>query len=126
MALPTAQQRPPPAAGPSRTRSGATFVSVAPGDQYVTNNPDETVVTLLGSCVAACARDTVTGVGGLNHFLLPSSDQHDLKGYRRGDALRRLRHGAAAEHASTARAASAAGSSSRSSAAPACWAAAPC
>lgn len=59
--------------------SGATFVSVAPGDQYVTSNPDETVVTLLGSCVAACARDPLTGVGGLNHFLLPSSDQ-DLKG----------------------------------------------
>jgi chemotaxis protein CheD len=59
--------------------SGATFVSVAPGDHYVTNNPDETVVTLLGSCVAACARDPVTGVGGLNHFLLPSSDQ-ELKG----------------------------------------------
>ena len=58
--------------------SGQTLVSVAPGDHYVTNDPNEVVVTLLGSCVAACARDTVTGVGGLNHFLLPSSDAHDL------------------------------------------------
>jgi chemotaxis protein CheD len=70
-------------AAPSRRSfqdaSGATYISVAPGDQYVTSNPDETVVTLLGSCVAACARDPVSGVGGLNHFLLPTSDQ-DLKG----------------------------------------------
>jgi chemotaxis protein CheD len=79
MALPTAQQGPPPGRRSFQDASGATFVSVAPGDQYVTTSPDETVVTLLGSCVAACARDTVTGVGGLNHFLLPSSDQ-DLKG----------------------------------------------
>lgn len=57
--------------------SGSTLVSVSPGDHYVTNEPGEMVVTLLGSCVAACARDTVTGVGGLNHFLLPSGDLHD-------------------------------------------------
>jgi chemotaxis protein CheD len=58
--------------------SGATLVSVAPGDHYVTQDPNEIVVTLLGSCVAACARDTVSGVGGLNHFLLPSGDAHDV------------------------------------------------
>ena len=77
-----ALSNPTPGTPPRRSfqdASGATFVSVAPGDQYVTSNPDETVVTLLGSCVAACARDPLTGVGGLNHFLLPSSDQ-DLKG----------------------------------------------
>jgi chemotaxis protein CheD len=27
--------------------------------------------TLLGSCVAVCLRDPVTGVGGMNHILLP-------------------------------------------------------
>jgi chemotaxis protein CheD len=58
--------------------TGATLVSVAPGDHYVTDKSSEIVVTLLGSCVAACVRDTITGVGGLNHFLLPSSDSHDL------------------------------------------------
>jgi chemotaxis protein CheD len=77
MALSTtpAGTAPPPGRRSFQDSSGATFVSVAPGDHYVTGNPDETVVTLLGSCVAACARDPVTGVGGLNHFLLPSSDQ---------------------------------------------------
>jgi chemotaxis protein CheD len=68
----------PPRRSFQDTQSGATLVSVAPGDHYVTDNPGEVVVTLLGSCVAACARDTITGIGGLNHFLLPTSDTHDL------------------------------------------------
>jgi chemotaxis protein CheD len=29
------------------------------------------LVTVLGSCVAACIRDTKTGMGGMNHFMLP-------------------------------------------------------
>jgi chemotaxis protein CheD len=78
MALSPSTSAPPPGRRSFQDSSGATFVSVAPGDHYVTNNPDETVVTLLGSCVAACARDPVTGVGGLNHFLLPSGDSHDV------------------------------------------------
>jgi chemotaxis protein CheD len=84
MAIGTMPPNPPRAAAPASTRrsfqdaSGQTFVSVAPGDQYVTDNPNEVIVTLLGSCVSACARDTITGVGGMNHFLLPSSDSHDL------------------------------------------------
>lgn len=44
---------------------------VLPGDHCVTNETDLAIVTLLGSCVAACIRDVDTGVGGLNHFLLP-------------------------------------------------------
>ena len=30
------------------------------------------LTTILGSCVAMCLRDPDTGVGGMNHFLLPS------------------------------------------------------
>lgn len=37
------------------------------------------LVTVLGSCVAACLRDPHTGVGGMNHFMLPEGgDPHDL------------------------------------------------
>ena len=77
----------PPPSPPRRSfqddASGSTLVSVAPGDHYVTSEPGEMVVTLLGSCVAACARDTVTGIGGLNHFLLPSGDLHvSMQGHR--------------------------------------------
>jgi len=36
---------------------------------------DETVlVTVLGSCVAACLHDPVLRIGGMNHFLLPDGD----------------------------------------------------
>jgi chemotaxis protein CheD len=55
-------------------RFRAISVTVLPGRHYVTAAPGEMIVTLLGSCVAACIRDPVAGVGGLNHFLLPESD----------------------------------------------------
>ena len=31
------------------------------------------MVTVLGSCVAACVRDPLTGIAGINHFLLPGA-----------------------------------------------------
>jgi chemotaxis protein CheD len=43
---------------------------VHPGHLHV-GRGDETVTTILGSCVAVCLHDPVAGVGGLNHFLLP-------------------------------------------------------
>lgn len=46
-------------------------VKILPGEYYVTSG-DKLIVTVLGSCVAVCLRDKVTGVGGMNHFLLPS------------------------------------------------------
>jgi len=47
-----------------------------PGEYYVTMN-DEGVYTTLGSCISACIRDRVTGVGGMNHFMLPASAETD-------------------------------------------------
>lgn len=43
---------------------------IMPGEFYVTQE-DELIVTLLGSCVAACVRDRRSGYGGMNHFMLP-------------------------------------------------------
>ena len=37
----------------------------------MTEDPGVMMGTILGSCVAACMRDPVAGVGGMNHFLLP-------------------------------------------------------
>ena len=48
----------------------AWMVKVFPGEFYVTRQPDEILVTVLGSCVSACIRDPVVGVGGMNHFML--------------------------------------------------------
>lgn len=41
------------------------------GDCYVSTEPDEMMVTILGSCISACIRDPLMKVGGMNHFLLP-------------------------------------------------------
>lgn len=46
---------------------------ILPGEYCVTPH-DEIIVTVLGSCVSVCIRDTVLGIGGMNHFMLPSSD----------------------------------------------------
>jgi chemotaxis protein CheD len=48
-------------------------VKVFPGEHHVTGKADEMLVTILGSCVAACIRDPLIGVGGMNHFMLPES-----------------------------------------------------
>jgi chemotaxis protein CheD len=43
---------------------------ILPGEYYYTGR-DMLIVTVLGSCVSACIRDRVTGLGGMNHFMLP-------------------------------------------------------
>ncbi len=46
---------------------------ILPGEYYVTDK-EEIVTTVLGSCVSACVRDRVFGIGGMNHFMLPVSE----------------------------------------------------
>lgn len=55
---------------------------INPGGMHVTQE-DIALVTTLGSCVSACLRDPVTGIGGMNHFLL--SESHEF-GEMRGIA----------------------------------------
>lgn len=45
-------------------------VKVLPGEYYVTRD-DMVIMTVLGSCIAACIWDTQVRVGGINHFMLP-------------------------------------------------------
>ena len=49
-------------------------VNIIQGEFKVSDDPSVVLTTLLGSCVAACIRDPVAGVGGMNHFLLPGGD----------------------------------------------------
>jgi chemotaxis protein CheD len=56
------------------SRLGCYTVRLKPGDYYATHAQDETLVTVLGSCVSACVRNPFTGYGGMNHFMLPASD----------------------------------------------------
>jgi chemotaxis protein CheD len=43
------------------------------------------IVTILGSCVAVCVFDRVSGAGGANHYLLPSSPSAARQSARFGD-----------------------------------------
>ncbi|MBC7786484.1 MAG: chemoreceptor glutamine deamidase CheD [Methylophilaceae bacterium] len=49
---------------------------IGPGEYYFTDK-NMLIVTVLGSCVSACIRDTKAGVGGMNHFMLPESLEKD-------------------------------------------------
>jgi chemotaxis protein CheD len=68
-------------------RFGATIITVAPGEHQIISAKDEIVATVLGSCVSVCMRDPVTGIGGLNHFLLPKNNgsADESAGERYGD-----------------------------------------
>lgn len=47
-------------------------VKLLPGEYYVASD-QRVLCTVLGSCVAACVRDPIARVAGMNHFLLPSN-----------------------------------------------------
>lgn len=49
---------------------------ILPGEYYFTHK-DMVIVTVLGSCVSACIRDRISGVGGMNHFMLPGDGEPD-------------------------------------------------
>jgi len=53
---------------------------ILPGEYYVTSN-DELITTVLGSCVSACIRDTLFGIGGMNHFMLPINKNGDPRAW---------------------------------------------
>jgi chemotaxis protein CheD len=65
-------------------------MKILPGEFYATAE-DEVIVTVLGSCVAACLLDPIAMVGGMNHFMLPVRP-----GERDKDAFFAARYGAAA------------------------------
>ena len=51
----------------------AEAVKVLPGEYFV-DAEDISIMTTLGSCIAACLWDRQARIGGLNHFLLPDGD----------------------------------------------------
>lgn len=48
-------------------------VKLLPGQYFVTSS-NKMLVTVLGSCIAACLYDPVLNIGGMNHFMLPASN----------------------------------------------------
>lgn len=49
-------------------------VKILPGEYFVTPR-DILIVTVLGSCVSVCLRDRQSGIGGMNHFMLPGNSE---------------------------------------------------
>ncbi len=58
-------------------------IRILPADYLATDQP-VALVTLLGSCVAACLYDPALGLGGMNHFMLPGGDVNDASSARYG------------------------------------------
>jgi chemotaxis protein CheD len=50
------------------------LVHVVQGEYRVARGSGVVFTTILGSCVATCMWDPFSGVGGMNHFLLPGDD----------------------------------------------------
>ena len=54
-------------------------IFITQGEYAVSDDRETTISTLLGSCVACCLWDPLAGVGGMNHMLIASRTQHDVK-----------------------------------------------
>jgi len=55
---------------------GLQAAKILPGGCHVSSG-DTIISTVLGSCVAACIRDRRSGIGGMNHFMLPEGGGED-------------------------------------------------
>jgi chemotaxis protein CheD len=54
-------------------------VKVLPGEYFVSSE-ELVIMTVLGSCIAACIWDGKSRTGGMNHFMLPDGDMIDGSG----------------------------------------------
>lgn len=60
---------------------GVSVVSVMAGAYRWTKSADIAFSTMLGSCISVCAYDSHSGVGGMNHFLLPQAPENEKSEY---------------------------------------------
>lgn len=59
-------------------------VYLLPGELHVSAEPCQ-IITILGSCVAVCLHDATRLVGGMNHFILPMSQNSHERSLRFAD-----------------------------------------
>jgi len=65
---------------------------ILPGEFYVTIS-GELITTVLGSCISACIRDTKTGIGGMNHFMLPADTRSNSSSWSNTPVNTQTRYG---------------------------------
>lgn len=63
------------------------IASILPGEFFVSGKP-MVIYTVLGSCISACIRDPVAGVGGMNHFMLPAPNEYQSSDAWGGESTR--------------------------------------
>lgn len=73
-------------------RMNLAAAKIMPGEFYVSLH-GEMIVTVLGSCVSACIRDRVHGIGGMNHFMLPMQGVHSSPKWGSSDISSASRYG---------------------------------
>ena len=65
---------------------------IRPGEYYVSVH-GEMIATVLGSCISACIRDPVSGIGGMNHFMLPENRGHSSGAWENTKVSTEARYG---------------------------------
>ena len=65
---------------------------ILPGEFYVSVS-GELITTVLGSCVSACIRDAKTGIGGMNHFMLPDNASRTISPWQNTPVSSETRYG---------------------------------
>lgn len=53
-------------------------IYIAQGEHAIGHRPEHLISTILGSCVAVCLWDSRSGLGGMNHILLPDGARSDI------------------------------------------------
>jgi chemotaxis protein CheD len=59
------------------------IITIHSGEYYISDDPTVVINTLLGSCVAVCLYDPISGIGGMNHFMLPKAGEGQAVDYGR-------------------------------------------
>ena len=71
---------------------GCVAARILPGEFYVTKQ-DEGIYTTLGSCISACICDRMQGIGGMNHFMLPTTDAKEENAWKAASLSSATRYG---------------------------------
>lgn len=72
--------------------AGRWSAKILPGEYYVTSQ-DESITTILGSCISACIRDRELRIGGMNHFMLPEDTSDGQSSWMNKDTGLATRYG---------------------------------
>jgi len=72
--------------------NGVWAAKILPGELYVSTH-GEMISTVLGSCISACIRDKVKGIGGMNHFMLPQDNEFSSDNWGGNPATASSRYG---------------------------------